>query len=76
MEQQMFDKIFEDNGVLKHPRDRLKLKLERNRGNQTQINEEDLQFDKQYEYLKQTREFKSRPPNVNQHELADKLVAL
>lgn len=37
---------------------------------------DDAQFEKQYEYLKNTMELKSRPENVNHHELVDKLVAL
>lgn len=65
----MFDQLFEEGGVLKHPKDRKKLKS-------SPSHVDDGQFERQYEYLKQTREFKSRPVNVNEHELADKLVAL
>lgn len=66
----MFNKIFEENGVLKQPKDRKNLIKE----SQKFVSKAD--FDKQYEYLKNSMEFKSRPDNVNKHELKDKLVAL
>lgn len=55
--------------MLKHPKDRKALRASPNYV-------EDGKFEKQYELLKQTREFRNRPELHHKHELADKLMVL
>ena len=66
----MFDKLYDENSVLKDPKD----KNEMLKKSKDYVPEGE--FEKQYQILINTKEFKGRPENVNEHTITDKILAL